>query len=173
MPSVDLRLLRLAIGDHRREQAATHIEPFSASSLDYTSVPADFDSELGITKLRDGILFDLDFETTVVGPCQRCLGEARLELAIDGREYQADAPTPDGDAETTPYLTGEVLDLDDWARDAVILALPLVITCASRCKGLCAQCGANLNVAACDCDGPPPDERWSVLRTIETDARTT
>ena len=131
MPSVDLRLLRLAIGDHRREQAATHIEPFSASSLDYTSVPADFDSELGITKLRDGILFDLDFETTVVGPCQRCLGEARLELAIDGREYQADAPTPDGDAETTPYLTGEVLDLDDWARDAVILALPLVITCAS------------------------------------------
>ena len=170
MPSLDLRPLRLTIGDHRRERVPAVIEPFVASSLDYACVPDRFDADLSITRLRDGILFDLAFETRVTGPCQRCLDEANLELAVEGREYQADAPETDGESETTPYLEGDVLDLDGWARDAVILALPIVVTCSPGCRGLCAQCGQNLNLGDCSCDAAQVDERWSALRALGSDA---
>ena len=169
MPPLDLRPLRLTIGDHRRERVPTVTEPFVASSLVYACSPERFDSDLSITRLREGILFDLGFETRVLGPCQRCLEEANLELAIEGREYQADAPETDGESETTPYLEGEILDVDGWARDAVILALPIVVTCSPGCRGLCAQCGVNLNLGDCACAPEPPDERWSALRMIGSD----
>ncbi len=170
MPTLDLRPLRLTIGDHRRERVPALIEPFVASSLDYACAPERFDADLSITRLRDGILFDLGFETRVLGPCQRCLEEANLELTIDGREYHADAPETDGESETTPYLAGELLDVDGWARDAVILALPIVVTCSPSCRGLCAQCGTNLNTGDCSCDAGPVDERWNALRTLRSDA---
>lgn len=170
MPPLDLRPLRLTIGDHRRERVPTAIEPFVASSLGYACAPERFDADLSITRLRDGILFDLAFETRVLGPCQRCLDEANLELAVEGREYQADAPETDGESETTPYLEGDVLDVDGWARDAVILALPIVVTCSPGCRGLCAQCGQNRNLRDCSCDAAQVDERWSALRALGSDA---
>ena len=39
--------------------------------------------------------------------CQRCLGEARLDLESQGQEYQDAPPNVPRDDTTTPYLTGE------------------------------------------------------------------
>ena len=36
---------------------------------------------------------------------------------MTAREYQADVPEVE-DEETTPYLEGELLDVDRWATDA-------------------------------------------------------
>ena len=47
--------------------------------------------------------------------------------------------------------TGHVLELDDAVRTAVLLELPSRILCKEDCRGLCAQCGANLNVNVCSC----------------------
>ena len=47
--------------------------------------------------------------------------------------------------------TGHVLELDDAVRTAILLELPSRILCKEDCRGLCAQCGANLNVNACSC----------------------
>ena len=33
----------------------------------------------------------------------------------------------------------------------ILLELPSRILCKEDCRGLCAQCGANLNVNACSC----------------------
>ena len=61
-----------------------------------------------------------------------------------------------GDGEAEPdedqyTYTGHVLELDDAVRTAVLLELPSRILCKEDCRGLCAQCGANLNVNACSC----------------------
>ena len=47
--------------------------------------------------------------------------------------------------------TGHVLELDDAVRTAILLELPSRILCKEDCRGLCAQCGANLNVNVCSC----------------------
>ena len=85
-------------------------------------------------------------------------------LDVSAREYQADEPRVE-DEETTPYLEGELLDVDRWATDAAILTLPIVIRCRDDCAGLCPQCGADRNVVACGCE-PPKDARWERLREL-------
>jgi uncharacterized protein len=164
MSKLDLRTLRLAPGDHRREQVTATIAPFTAGAQSYHPEPADVRAKLGLTRLAGGLLFDLAFDVTIVGPCQRCLEPADIELSVTAREYQADEPEVE-DEETTPYLQGELLDLDRWATDSAILALPIVIRCKDDCAGLCPQCGADLNVAACGCE-PPKDARWERLREL-------
>ena len=164
MTHVDLRTLRLAPGDHRREQVPVTIAPFTAGAQEYRAEPPEVTARLGVTRLAGGLLFDLAFDVTIVGPCQRCLEDARAELAVSAREYQADVPEVE-DEETTPYLVGELLDADRWATDAAILALPLVIRCREDCAGLCPQCGADRNLVACGCE-PPKDARWERLREL-------
>ena len=53
------------------------------------------------------------------------------------------------------------LDFEPILRAAVLVDLPYVPLCAEDCKGLCSQCGANLNDGPCGCK-PVEDD---VVRT--------
>src|SRR2546422_132133 len=61
------------------------------------------------------------------------------------------------------YYQDDVVVLDDLVRQEVILAVPFSPQCRADCRGLCPQCGQDLNVGACAC-APPPDPRWAALR---------
>lgn len=96
-----------------------------------------------------------------VGECRRCGGSVASTVTAAVRERF----TPDGgtDRDEDAYpLTGDELDLEPLARDAVMLDLPLAPLCAPDCRGICPQCGTNWNRASCDC-GPVRDPRWSAL----------
>lgn len=45
--------------------------------------------------------------------------------------------------------------LDPEIRDEVILDHPIRVLCKPECKGLCHQCGANLNDGPCKCQTKP------------------
>lgn len=64
------------------------------------------------------------------------------------------------------YYQGDGLLLEDVLREQVLLAVPLRAICREDCKGLCAQCGANLNVKRCSCAEPVEDPRWSGLKDL-------
>jgi uncharacterized protein len=164
MTRVDLRTLRLIPGDYRRQEVPITIDPFTAGQQEYRAEPSELRAQLGLTRLAGGLLFDLAFEVAVIGPCQRCLEDAHIVLDVNAREYQADIPEVE-DEETTPYLQGELLDVDRWATDSAILSLPIVIRCREDCAGLCPQCGADRNLVACGCE-PPKDARWERLREL-------
>jgi uncharacterized protein len=38
--------------------------------------------------------------------------------------------------------------------------------CDDACKGLCPQCGRNLNEGTCDCQPDTSDDRFSALRQL-------
>src|SRR3954467_9353196 len=126
MTHVDIRTLRLAPGDHQRHEGPVTIAPFTAGAQEYHAEPSEVRAKLGLTRLAGGLLFDLAFDVTIVGPCQRCLEPAGVDLSVTAREYQADDPEVEHE-ETTPYLEGELLDVERWATDSAILALPIVI----------------------------------------------
>jgi len=69
---------------------------------------------------------------------------------------------PPEEAEDYHYQD-DVVVLDDLVRQEVILAVPFSPQCRVDCRGLCPQCGQDLNVGTCAC-APPPDTRWAVLR---------
>lgn len=64
------------------------------------------------------------------------------------------------------YYEGEGLLLEDVLREQVLLASPLKLVCREDCKGLCPQCGANLNHATCNCQRLG-DPRWAALSDLK------
>jgi uncharacterized protein len=58
--------------------------------------------------------------------------------------------------------TTEDVDLTNEIRESMILRFPSFPLCRKSCKGLCKQCGKNLNGGACGCS-PPDEKRWDAL----------
>ena len=63
----------------------------------------------------------------------------------------------------------EVVDVTEDIRENMLLALPSYPVCSSGCKGLCTQCGKNLNEGPCACRPPIADDRWGSLDQIKLD----
>jgi uncharacterized protein len=106
--------------------------------------------------------------------CARCLEPLRQDVKRDFellyRPLGADAgrdelSVTDAEAEIG-YYQGDGLLLEDVLREQVLLALPLKVTCREDCKGLCPQCGKNLNQEQCSCSTEVEDPRWAALKDV-------
>ena len=97
--------------------------------------------------------------------CHRCLGafERSIETSFSVLLQRG------GMAESEEVIVlpenAETYDLTSVVQEAVILEEPIVLLCRDDCKGLCPQCGQDLNVGTCDCK-PPADRRWEALRPL-------
>jgi uncharacterized protein len=96
----------------------------------------------------------VEFET----PCARCLEPALFPVDADVfRVFTQDPELADDlDTELIPRNEGAVSILDA-VREAVILSVPGMPLCRTDCRGLCAECGANLNSTGCEHSGSAPD----------------
>jgi uncharacterized protein len=106
--------------------------------------------------------------------CARCLEPVRQDVSrqfeLLYRPLGADSgrdelSVTDAEAEIG-YYQGEGVLLEDVLREQVLLALPLRVICRENCKGLCPQCGKNLNQEQCSCAVPMEDPRWGALKDI-------
>lgn len=86
---------------------------------------------------------------TVAAHCALCLDELRESIEADVAEVFAKNPDA-SDPDQYP-LSGYEIELDDIAKDALLLALPLRFLCKDDCLGLCPVCGQNLNHELCTC----------------------
>jgi uncharacterized protein len=164
----DLGSLRLSSGEGRRLHLDVHIEPLTLGSERYTAEPARVPVELDVSRMMGGgYALRLRFTAAVVGPCMRCLTPASPSVAVEAREVNR----PGGGEElSSPYVTGETLDLGAWARDSFALAMPAKILCRADCAGLCPVCAADLNEAGPDHHHEAaPDPRWAKLRELKLD----
>jgi uncharacterized protein len=66
----------------------------------------------------------------------------------------------------TAYYRDETIDLGQLIREQFSLSLPMKPLCREDCRGLCPQCGANLNFSACGCDTRWSDPRLGGLRSL-------
>lgn len=69
------------------------------------------------------------------------------------------------------YYEGHSINLDDLVREQIELTLPMTHICSETCRGLCPQCGVNLNEGDCSCAGEPADSRWDALKQLKLDNR--
>lgn len=59
-------------------------------------------------------------------------------------------------------------DFGPTIQDAILLERSMKQICREDCKGLCPQCGTNLNVKACNCEKDEIDERWAPLKELSS-----
>lgn len=168
---VDLRALDLASGAGTRLELEAAVDDLSIAGQTYRiggGEPVPF--RLDMSRSPSGWLFRLRLSTHVAGPCFRCLADARVPLDVDTREFAATGREDDAAFDEdldSEYLHGERLDAPTWVRDAVVEALPDVITCRDDCAGICPTCGADLNAGPCDCPGADAtDPRWGPLAAL-------
>ena len=69
------------------------------------------------------------------------------------------------------FYRGDQIDLDDLVREQIELALPMARLCSNECRGLCPECGANLNEGQCGCSADYADPRWAALGQLMNDSR--
>jgi uncharacterized protein len=165
MTSLDLRLVKLRSGEQHSDVYGIALEPLVFGGQRYLPVPEQPDAELTIDRAATGTVFNLRFTGRLHGPCHRCLGDAVIERAIAATEYQAN--NPDDEELRTPYVEDNRLDLSSWARDALVLALPPQIVCRPDCAGLCAVCGADLNLEPHEHVEETVDPRWAALEELK------
>jgi DUF177 domain-containing protein len=134
---------------------------------------------LKATRIGEMVEVEGDLETMLRLTCGRCLTEFAGPLATDfaftyireAREPLAGGAPAEGriEAEEAGLIgfRGEEIDLTEGIQEQVVLNLPLRPLCREDCKGLCAACGADLNLGECDCRRQSPDGPFAALRHLQ------
>jgi uncharacterized protein len=106
--------------------------------------------------------------------CSRCLEPIALpvDAAFDLEYLPRTENVGEGEREiaeddlATAFYTDETIDLGALVSEQFHLALPMKPLCSETCRGLCPQCGTNLNVASCACRQEWEDARLSGLKVL-------
>jgi uncharacterized protein len=123
-----------------------------------------------IERVVDGLLVRGALSVRMELECARCLEPVDGDVEADVVELFQDPVRLPTDVER-PEAGYEIreghIDLDALLRDALAPSTPFQPLCRLDCAGLCAQCGTNLNVAACTCADDDVDPRWAALRDLD------
>jgi uncharacterized protein len=146
-----------------------------------------------LRKVSGGVLLTLQFTERVATVCKRCLADTTLSLPVtftlnlvpqslargedvldekelEEKDRQQGAESGGSfvlDKTDEEVFDGKVIDLEPIVREQLLLALPMNAVCREDCKGLCGQCGQNLNEKQCDCQEKFVDPRFAALKNIK------
>lgn len=98
--------------------------------------------------------------------CARCMKDICENLSFDLEESlirQEENSDPDGDA---VVFEGNEIDITEIVQTGFFMNVPGKFLCSEDCKGLCPECGQNLNDGECSCDKGVIDPRWEALKKI-------
>lgn len=112
---------------------------------------------------------------TLEAVCDRCLESVKLPIE---QEFDLFYLPDDSQAESKgekellerdldfSFYQDERIDIDELVLEQLELSLPTRILCQEDCRGLCSQCGTNLNNETCQCQ-PEVDPRWQALKDLK------
>ena len=85
-------------------------------------------------------------------PVEQLTGEDRHEIAADELEMD--------------FYAGDELDITNLLIEQVALNVPMKPLCSDSCRGLCPNCGADLNMGNCACSINHHDARFEKLKIL-------
>ncbi len=114
-------------------------------------------------------------ETILILMCDRCTEEfdfkiseeIKVELQPVGilKRFHEEIRLNKEDLDVTFY-DGNEIDVGEVIREQILLAVPMRKLCKPGCRGLCPNCGQNLNVAQCGCKPKIKDSPFAILKKL-------
>lgn len=103
--------------------------------------------------------------------CVRCLKAFSIEERVLVEEEFTEKPQEvssemQWNISEVNRFSGQVVDISESLRDALLVHVPMQPLCSENCLGLCEQCGKNLNEGACACAHENADPRFEKLKTL-------
>lgn len=137
------------------------LEGFTGAGGDFVfdtpvKVNCRFSNMGGIVKM------DGHFKIGYLVKCSRCLKDVRSSVEADLKEeFVQEGQLKDDDSYT---YSDKVIVLDKVLIDNIILNLPVKQVCSEDCKGLCTECGVDLNIHKCSCLKEEYNPRMEALK---------
>ena len=78
--------------------------------------------------------------------------QVRFSQDENALSVQIDLPGVNKEDLDLLYYQGGTIDISPLIREQIILSVPSYPLCQESCKGICSQCGSNLNQDLCHCD---------------------
>ena len=117
-----------------------------------------------LQSVGDGVLVLAEIRTTLDFQCSRCLRQGSQDFLIDIQElYIYPERKMEYEDEDVRHIDHETIDLEEAARDAIILEQPLSPLCSEDCPGLCLKCGVDLKDSPDHSHSDTTDSRWLSL----------
>ncbi len=106
--------------------------------------------------------------------CDRCLQQVDVPVSADfaleyitGSAYESSEAAELTEEElSVSVFDGEAVDVDEIAKEQILLAVPGHILCREDCKGICPECGIERNTGECNCVPDDIDPRWAALKDL-------
>lgn len=144
------------------------MEEFSCKNGKYEIVsksPVSFTfSNLGVGKVR----VQGKAEVTLRMNCDRCLRpvDEILHLDFEQEVFSPEVARPDSMDDDQPYMEDYQLNVEELVNTEITVNLPMKVLCKADCKGICRQCGKDLNMGSCECDAFVLDPRMAAIKDI-------
>ncbi|MCL2212382.1 MAG: DUF177 domain-containing protein [Oscillospiraceae bacterium] len=142
------------------------------------SLPEDFPCGVTVTsstvtgKIKNAagyMTLTADISINYTQPCDRCLvdTEYSLEFALSAPVAVVGALEEDDDDYL--FVKGDTLDITGRLAEEIYIHLPERHLCHEECRGLCQECGADMNKtdqAECGCTPKKIDAKWEKIKLM-------
>jgi uncharacterized protein len=137
-------------------KASVHIEKVKEEVLVRGSLSTSL--ELECSRCLKNFVEDRNVAMNVVfHPVEELRGEEKHEIKRDELDMG--------------FYRGDTLDLRDLLEEQILFTIPMKPLCSEGCKGICPQCGTDLNTASCTCREKRTDPRLDLLKKLLVDRK--
>ena len=180
-PNASLLITLPPRNDTETETFAEH--NFSEGVLNFDGQEFIFSNGLhaqAIARWLDNELLSVEISITAQAqaPCARCLKPVNLEISeklmylyylqsADGSEGLDEIEEFDSYMPVEVEYFGRVLDIMPQVEESIFTLLPTKVLCKDDCKGLCPNCGKDLNEGDCGCEIESTDPRLEALKNFK------
>jgi uncharacterized protein len=114
--------------------------------------PKDVHYKLYAQRVSDELVVRGSLDVDMDLQCARC--SEFFSTTVSVSDFLRAYPAPDGT---------DSVDITDDLREEILLHVPGFPVCGEECKGVCPQCGADLNKGSCECKKEDGPTAWSAL----------
>ena len=140
------------------------LEPFEFEGEEIRAIEKVLVEGVAISE-NDVIVIEASIKTKLKLNCSRCLDTFIYPIDIDIEERFTNNKELQ-DNEEIIFVDSDTLDIAKIVENVIISTLPIKRLCTDDCKGLCYQCGKNLNEGSCQCETNDVDLRLAKLQEL-------
>ncbi len=145
--------------------------PELVDELSDLGLTKDIDLELTVTRIIREVSVNGLINFGIKAKCARCLTvveqdlQSEVNLMLTPKD-DTSLGNEEGDLDYDFY-EGDTVDLTGYLRELIAISIPFNIICSKECKGLCSNCGINLNNDSCNCKKELNKSAFAVLKDIK------
>ncbi|MEO8168524.1 MAG: DUF177 domain-containing protein [bacterium] len=132
----------------------------------------DVVTDVTLDKSSNQILLKASIQATAHCECDRCVSvfDAKLTPSYSMVYVTEGDDTAGLDSTEVQVIPNglHIIDITEDVRQTTVLSIPLKLLCKETCRGLCSECGQNLNEGTCACSEAASDSRWEGLRKLQS-----